>query len=135
MRKREMGYQEYGFDLGEEKQLKEYCKKSDFSDHDTLLQAAISSNPAIAADLYYSLITGLSYDKISIIRYIPISKVDFYGYQRSCLATFRKLRSENEGGMCKVILNVITRKKTKGKRKKCEIYQNQLSLSDFGIKI
>lgn len=91
MRKREMGYQEYGFALGEEKELKEYCKKADFGDHDILLQSAISSNPAIAADLYYSLVTGLSFDKISNFRYIPIPKVDFYGYQRNCLAIFRNL--------------------------------------------
>lgn len=90
MRKREMGYQEYGFDPGEEK-LKEYCRKSDFSDHEILLQSAVSSNPAIAADLYYSLVTGLSFDRISNFRYIPIPKVDFYGYQQNCLAIFRNL--------------------------------------------
>lgn len=91
MRKREMGYQEYGFDEREEKCLKEYCRKSDFTDHGILLQAAISSNPAIVADLYYSLVKGLSFDRISNIRYIPIPKVDFYGYQRNCLAIFRNL--------------------------------------------
>lgn len=91
MRKREMGYQEYGFNPGEEKLLKEYCRKSDFSDHNLLLQSAISSNPAIAADLYYSLVTGLSFDKISNFRYIPIPKVDFYGYQRHCLWIFKDL--------------------------------------------
>lgn len=91
MRKREMGYQEYGFYPEEEKRLKEYCQKSDFSDHDTLLQAALSANPSIAADLYYSLVTGLSFDKLSNYRYIPIPKVDFYGYQRNCLWIFKDL--------------------------------------------
>lgn len=91
MRKREMGYQEYGFDPGEEKKLKEYCQSADFTDHDILLQAAISSNPAIAADIYYSLVKGLSFERISNIRYIPIPKADFYGYQRNCLAIFRNL--------------------------------------------
>lgn len=91
MRKREMGYQEYGFDEGEESRLREYCHSPEFTDHDTLLQAAISSNPAIAADLYYSLVRGLSYERISNIKYIPIPKVDFYGYRRNCLAVFRNL--------------------------------------------
>lgn len=91
MRKREMGYQDYGFAPGEEEQLKEYCRKSDFTEHDILLQAAITSNPALAADLYYSLVNGLSFDRISNIKYIPIPKADFYGYQRNCLAIFMNL--------------------------------------------
>ena len=91
MRKREKSYQQYGFAPGEEQDLKHYCRSPDFTDHDTLLQAAIASNPSIAADLYYSLVRGLSFDRLNDVRYIPIPKVDFYGYQRNCLAIFRNL--------------------------------------------
>lgn len=91
MRKREMSYQDYGIDKDEEKRLKKYCRSPDFMEHDTLLQASISSNPAIASDIYYSLVKGVSFERINNIEYIPIPKVDFYGYQRNCLAIFRNL--------------------------------------------
>lgn len=91
MKTREKGYKEYGFEKGEEKLLKEFCKKEGFSEHDILLQASISSNPAIASDLFYSLINGISYDNLSKIKYIPLPKSDFYGYQRRCLSIFRNL--------------------------------------------
>ena len=91
MRTREKSYQQYGFAPGEENDLKNYCRSTDFTDHDTLIQAAISANPSIAADLYYSLVRGLSFDRLNDVRYIPIPKVDFYGYQRNCLAIFRNL--------------------------------------------
>ena len=89
MKTRKISFREYGFEPGEEKRLKEYCRKSDFNDHTDLINAALSANPSIANDLYYSIVTGLSYDKIGRIRYIPITKVDFYGYQRKCLNIFR----------------------------------------------
>lgn len=80
---------DYGFDMNEAKRLKEYCRNADFNDHKTLMDSAISSNPSIAADLYYSIVGGVSYDDLSKIKYIPLPKSDFYGYQRRCLATFR----------------------------------------------
>lgn len=82
-------YSDYGFRDGEEKLLKDYCRKEGFSDQETLLQSAISSNPAIAGDLFYSLLNGLSYDSLIKIKYIPYSKGDFYAYQRRCLSVFR----------------------------------------------
>lgn len=89
MNTREMGYSDYGFDSGEEKLLKQYCRLETFSDYDTLLQSALSANPAIAGDLFYSLLNGLSYDSLIKIKYIPYSKGDFYAYQRRCLSVFR----------------------------------------------
>lgn len=84
-----MSYEDYGFDFGEDRELREHCRKSDFCDQETLLTAAIASNPEIASDLYYSLVNGVSYEKLSMIKYIPIAKPDFYGYQRRCLSIFR----------------------------------------------
>lgn len=89
MKVRLKGYKDYGFEAGEEIKLKEYCRKEGFSDYDTLLNAAVSANPAIAGDLFYSLLNGLSYDSLIKIKYIPYSKGDFYAYQRRCLSMFR----------------------------------------------
>ena len=89
MKIRGMKYSDYGFEKGEEKSLKEYCRLESFADHETLLQSAISANPAIAGDLFYSLLNGLSYDSLIKIKYIPYSKCDFYAYQRRCLSVFR----------------------------------------------
>lgn len=71
--------------------MKEYCQRPDFKDHDLLLESAISSYPEIAGDLYWSIIGGISYDDIVKIKYIPLPKSDFYGYQRKCLYMFKDL--------------------------------------------
>ena len=89
MKTREKGYKDYGFDQGEEKRLKSYCCRTDFGEHKFLIDSAIASNPVIAADLYFSITGGVSYDDLTKIKYVPISKPDFYGYQRRCLAIFR----------------------------------------------
>lgn len=89
MKTRETSYEDYGFDINEAKRLKEYCRSPHFSDHKTLMDSAISANPCIASDLYYSIAGGVSYDDLIKIKYIPLPKTDFYGYQRRCLATFR----------------------------------------------
>ena len=89
MKVRRMSYSDYGFNNGEEKELKEYCRNEGFADYEMLLQSSISANPAIAGDLFYSLLNGLSYDSLTKIKYIPYSKGDFYAYQRRCLSVFR----------------------------------------------
>lgn len=91
MRVRETSYRDYGFDEGEEKRLKAYCRKKDFSDNKLLLDASEHANPDISDDLYYSIVANVSYDDLCKIKYIPLPKVDFYGYQRKCLRMFRNL--------------------------------------------
>uniref|UniRef100_A0AAU8AYV3 Transcriptional regulator n=1 Tax=Dulem virus 35 TaxID=3145753 RepID=A0AAU8AYV3_9CAUD len=97
MKTRQTSYVDYGFVEGnikkkkESNRLKEYCRKPDFNDHITLMHAAVSANESLAGDIFYSIINNLSYEDISRIKYIPISKTDFYGYQRKCLAQFRDL--------------------------------------------
>lgn len=137
MRKREMGYSEYGFEPGEERELKEYCRSFDFSDHDTLLQAAVSANPSIAADLYYSLVRGLSFERINDIKYMPIPKVDFYAYQRACLAKFKEMREEKEKGSSKDnVFEVIAQIVGKGrKRKEKQQILGQMSLFDIDVNL
>ena len=89
MRNRNKSYADYGFDEGEEKRLKKYCTDANFCDHELLLESAISANPTIAIDLFYSLTRGIGYDKLSNAKYIPMPKTDFYGYQRKCLSIFK----------------------------------------------
>lgn len=91
MRTRDKSFRDYGIDPDEEKQLKRLCKSAEFSYHDILLQAAVSSNPVIAPDLYYSLASGVSYEKINNVKRICLAKNDFYGYQRKCLSIFKNL--------------------------------------------
>ena len=89
VRTREKSYSDYGIGMSEIKELKRYCRSMDFDEHKRLLDSAISANPYIAAELYFSIVTGVSYDELSKVRYIPLPKTDFYGYQRSCLSDFR----------------------------------------------
>lgn len=90
MRTRNKGYLDYGFLPGEEKLLKEWCKKSDFSEEVLLLESAKIENKDIFNDIYFSIVKGLSYEKMdkNVSQYI--GKGDFYGHQRKTLAIFRK---------------------------------------------
>lgn len=90
MKTREKSYSDYGFNKDEVKKLKEYCKSTQFEEHVELLQSAIKSNKGIASELYYSIVRGVSYDELIKIRHIPLSKTDFYGYQRKCLSLFKQ---------------------------------------------
>lgn len=91
MKTREKGYMDYGFNADEAKKLKEYCRSAQFTEHNMLMQSALSSNQSIASELYYSIARGISYDELTKIKHIPLSKTDFYGYQRKCLAIFKEL--------------------------------------------
>lgn len=90
MRTREKGYADYGFSPGEEKQLKEWCRKPDFSEEFLLLESAKMANKNIFNDIYFSIVKGLSYEKMDEKVYQNIGKGDFYGYQRKTLAIFRE---------------------------------------------
>lgn len=89
MRTREKGYSDYGFKQGEEKQLQEFCRQSDFAEDSLLLECAKKSNSAIGADLYFSLIRGLSWEQLDKRTMQQYLKNDFYGYRRKTLGLFR----------------------------------------------
>lgn len=91
MKTREMSYKDYGISRKEEIELKNRCKKMEQEECRMLFESAISANPDIFNQIYYSLAEGCSYDELRKIHYIPISKVDFYGYQRKCLYKFKNL--------------------------------------------
>ena len=133
MRKREMSYQEYGFAPGEEQDLKHYCRSPDFTEHEMLHKAAMEANPSIGPDIYYSLVKKLSYDRLNDTQYIPISKVDFYAYQRLCLKKFKEMREKKEKVSSKDnVLDTILQIVGKGKkRKEKQQIVGQMSLFDI----
>lgn len=90
MRTRNMGYDDYGFLPGEEKRLKAFCQEPEFSEGFLLLESAMKANANIGNDLYYTITNGISFDKLTKIKYIMISRPDFYGYQRKTLAILKE---------------------------------------------
>ena len=89
MRTREKGFADYGFSQGEETKLKEWCRKPDFTEEFLLLESAKMANKDIFNDIYFSIVRGVSYEKMDFKVYQNIGKGDFYGYQRKTLAIFR----------------------------------------------
>ncbi|MCH5343360.1 MAG: hypothetical protein J1E64_04910 [Acetatifactor sp.] len=90
MRVRETKLCDYGFTPDEERQLRQFCRRLDSVDEMLLLECTMKVNVDISKDLYYSITSGVSYDKLENIKHIMISRTDFYGYQRKTLDTFRK---------------------------------------------
>ena len=90
MRARETKYEQYGITREQAKQAKIYCLNASGERARNLRRAAKKANPEIADDLFISLRDGRSYDLQMAHRYIPISRPDFYGYRRRCLAFFYK---------------------------------------------
>lgn len=93
MKRREMLYSDYGMPPELVKELKTLCKHLDEEGHINLLLCAMKANQGIAPAIYYSLVSGASYDSLSVCADIPINRGDFYAYQRYCLSLFRNARS------------------------------------------
>lgn len=89
MRTRATWFSDYGFEVGEAQALKEYCQRADFSENVLLLECAIQVNPCIGNALYYSITSGVLWDKLSRCNDFHYGKSDFCGYQRRTLALFR----------------------------------------------
>lgn len=89
MRTRDRGYEDYGIRDGEERQLMELARST--CHRKALRDAAYQANTGIAEDIIYSVVNGLSYDRLSQIRDIPAKKDDFYAYRRKALAIFRDI--------------------------------------------
>lgn len=96
MKRREMLYSDYGMPPELVKELKTLCKHLDEEGHINLLLCAMKANRGIAPAIYYSLASGASYDFLSDKMIIPVSKVDFYAYQRYCLFLFNNTRKEQQ---------------------------------------
>lgn len=90
MRTRQKGYADYGISEQEVKLLKEWCKKADFHEEFLLFESARMANSEIFNDIYFSIVKGLSYEKMDTKTGQYIGKGDFYGWQRKTLAIFRE---------------------------------------------
>lgn len=91
MRIRNKSYSDYGFGPGEEKELLRYCRSSDFNQGGMLLKCALMARPYLAADIYDSIVNGVSYDRIVMHKELYVRKEDFYAYRRKCLGLFREM--------------------------------------------
>lgn len=94
MKTRNASYEDYGFLPGEKKSIKEISKKRDFRIFMAMTIAAHRANSGIAEDLIYSIVKGISYDKLSAVSYIPVIREDFYAYRRKCLFLFKRILTE-----------------------------------------
>lgn len=89
MRMRDKSYRDYGFKHGEEKYIKYLAREPNYEQRLLLHDSAYEANLAIAEDIIFSIVNGVSYDEIMKIHYIPATRIDFYGYCRKTLALFR----------------------------------------------
>lgn len=89
MRTRTTYYRDYGFNEKEEILLKNWCRDVEFTEELLLLECAIESNKSMCNEIYFSIVKGLSFEKLDTKIYMYCLKADFYGYQRKTLAKFR----------------------------------------------
>ena len=94
MRVRETKLSDYGFTRTEVKQLRKFCRQLDSADKKMLLECAMEVKADISKDLYYTITSGNSFDKLESIKYVAINRTDFYAYQKKVLATFKKMLVE-----------------------------------------
>lgn len=89
MRTREMSYADYGIKEADLPRLFALCRDRKYRKE--LREAADQANPAIADDLIYHILYGISFDRLNALRDIPMKKDDFYAYKRKMVAIFRDL--------------------------------------------
>ena len=82
---------EYGFEEGEDRQLKQYCLNLELPDKLLLLQCAHECNPMIEDDLFYSISKGVAFQILARKGIDQNYKchADVYGYKRKTLALFK----------------------------------------------
>lgn len=83
-------YNDYGLTKKDILQVKKYIQEPGFREWRLLRDCATEANKEIATELYDSLKSNLSYEKLSCQRLVPISKGDFYVYRRICICMFYK---------------------------------------------
>ena len=80
MRIREMKWRDYSLTSKRVHDLKEYCRDS--NNISLVVRAAAFANLPLSGAIVKSLTTGIGYVELSKREYIPITKADFYAYQR-----------------------------------------------------
>lgn len=92
MREREKTYADYGITDIEKNELKNLCRKADKETYIQLVNAALEADKTIADDIVFSLVNGMSYEKLGVIKNIPCSRNTFYAVQIKTIYNFKKLR-------------------------------------------
>ena len=72
-----------------------YCGNATPEELQVLLEIAISKDNRCGNDIYYSIVTGVSYDEMYNFNRIPTSKSNFYHLKYKTLEEFEKYLDEN----------------------------------------
>lgn len=96
MRQRNKHYSDYGITPEEEERLKIICRSKSAEIRLALMTAAIQANSGISEHIFYSLVLGLSYDRLNAMLcqkglHIYRERNDFYADRRKCLAIFKNM--------------------------------------------
>ena len=78
---------DYGLSFDESKKIVDYCRTACGYDQQLILQAAQEVYPEIAPYLFFSLTTGIGYDRMGNI---PMQRKDFQGYRRKTIETYNR---------------------------------------------
>lgn len=97
MKTRNKSYIDYGISKQKANELKKRCQTLNARERDILMECCKCANQGIAYEMMYSLIYGVSYDKLIACVYIPALREDFYAYRRKALSLFNEhLREETK---------------------------------------
>lgn len=91
MRTREMRLSDHGVPSEDELKVRILCRTATGYDIELLRHAIASAAPGIEQPIKDSLTTGIGYVELSKKEYIPVTKADFYAYQRKALAEFYRM--------------------------------------------
>jgi hypothetical protein len=87
---------DYNIDSDTEKKILDFCRTAKGEEQEDILAACVKSNKYIAHYIFLNLVTGVGYDRMNRIYFIPVQKVDFQGYRRLALKKLRDLRFKEE---------------------------------------
>lgn len=107
MKTRDAKYEDYGISKERAKAVLEFCRNTTNEYERKMIYESVKyACPDIREQLYESLVSGKSYEKIQCKNYIPIGKKDFYGYRRKAmwkLDGFLRMHASNGPTKQKVI--------------------------------
>ena len=87
---------DYKIDSDTEKKILDFCRTAKGEEQEDILAACVESNKYIAHYIFLNLVTGVGYDRMNRIYFIPVQKVDFQGYRRLALKKLHDLRFKEE---------------------------------------
>ena len=78
MRRREMSYEDYGMTDEEAKDVIKFCREANEDEKELIKNALSELDPYISSYIFFSLVYGLSYEKLCERNIICRAKNDFY---------------------------------------------------------